>query len=134
MLTVTDNQVRSLRKRQAVDSYIARIRAGAYWGIRTDIAKYHAQGALPAPFAKTIQLANLGTNLSKTPARTQEQLINWGYAVCDAAMRKYVLKDGPVQPAVFHYPNRAEADAHAAQLASKNGVHHFVEPAKVPME
>jgi hypothetical protein len=36
--------------------------------------------------------------------------------------------------AVFPYPNRAEADAHAAQLASKNGVHHFVEPAKVPME
>ncbi|MBI1852005.1 MAG: hypothetical protein HYR85_16830 [Planctomycetes bacterium] len=35
---------------------------------------------------------------------------------------------------VFPYPNRAEADAHAATLAAKNGVHHFVEAAKVPME
>jgi NTE family protein len=103
VLTVTDNQVRSLRKRQAVDSYIAKIRAGAYWGIRTDIAKYQAPGALPAPFTETIQLANLGTNLSKTAALTQEQLINWGYAVCDAAMRKYVV-DGPAPPPHFPYP------------------------------
>lgn len=36
--------------------------------------------------------------------------------------------------AVFAYPDREKANATAAQLIAKNGVHHFVESAKVPME
>ena len=33
----------------------------------------------------------------------QERLINWGYAVCDAAVRKYVDPSQPA-PAAFPYP------------------------------
>lgn len=32
----------------------------------------------------------------------QERLINWGYAVCDAALRKHV--DTTIQQGVFPYP------------------------------
>ncbi len=103
VLDVTDNQVRSLRKRQAVESYIAKIRDGAYWGIRTDITKYGADGSLPAPFDETIRLANLGTRFSRMPLLTQQRLMNWGYAVCDAAIRKHV-KDAP-PPNGFPYPS-----------------------------
>jgi NTE family protein len=33
----------------------------------------------------------------------QEQLINWGYAICDAGMRKWVEPDAPA-PTGFPYP------------------------------
>ena len=38
VLNLIDNQVRSLRKRQVIDSFRSGTRKGAYWGIRTDIS------------------------------------------------------------------------------------------------
>jgi NTE family protein len=35
--------------------------------------------------------------------RTQERLINWGYAICDAAMRSHVC-EGPAAAPKFPYP------------------------------
>ncbi len=85
-----DNQVRSLRKRQVIDAFESGIRKGTYWGIRTDIADYGVGDALPCPIEATTALANYPTRLKEVDNRTQEQLINWGYAVCDSAMRRHV--------------------------------------------
>jgi NTE family protein len=71
---IIDNQVRSLRVRQVIGAFEAGDRDGTYWGIRTPIADYHLPDALPC----------------------------WGYAICDAAMRKHVTT-GPVLPATFPY-------------------------------
>jgi len=90
ILDLIDNQVRSLRKRQVIEAYKSRDRQGAYWGIRTNIADYQLADALPCPFARTLELANTPTRLKRMDAELQERLINWGYAVCDAAMRKHV--------------------------------------------
>ena len=49
IIDIIDNQVRSLRKRQVIDSSRRGARTGTYWGIRTDIADYHAADALPCP-------------------------------------------------------------------------------------
>lgn len=103
VLDVIDNQVRSLRKRQLIESYKQGNRKGTYWGIRTDIADYQLADPLPCPHERTLDLAAVPTRLKRLPARTQEQLINWGYAVCDAAVRKHVRPDLPV-PAGFPYP------------------------------
>jgi NTE family protein len=95
--------VRSLRKRQVIDSFVSGTRKGAYWGIRTDIADYQLPDALKCPLDRTTQLAELPTRLKRLDAATQERLINWGYAVCDAALRKHLdARLGP--PAVFPYP------------------------------
>ena len=45
----------------------------------------------------------LATRLAAMPDDTQERLINWGYAVCDAAMRRWVDHSLP-PPAGFPYP------------------------------
>ena len=103
VLDVIDNQVRSLRKRQVVDSLIARTRTGAYWGIRTNIAEYKLADALPSPFDRTMALAELATRLKRLEDDVQKRLINWGYAVCDAALRKHV-KPELNRPAGFPYP------------------------------
>ena len=100
---IIDNQVRSLRKRQVVDAFIAGVRRGAYWGIRTDIADYGLPTALPCPWPATRTLADVKTRLKAMEPVTQERLINWGYAVCDAAMRRHVEPAAPA-PAGFPYP------------------------------
>lgn len=104
ILTLLDNQVRSLRKRQLIDSYKQEVRQGSYWGIRTNIANYQLPDAIDCPFEKTIQLANVATRLKALDATLQEKIINWGYAVCDAAMRKHV--DGTLPaPISLPYPD-----------------------------
>ncbi|MDX6694602.1 MAG: hypothetical protein QOF02_2205 [Blastocatellia bacterium] len=105
VLFIIDNQVRSLRKRQVIASYKLGTRKGTYWGIRSDIAKYAVQGALNCPLEKTIKLANVGTRLQRLEPETQEQLINWGYAICDAGLRRHVDTALP-PPAGFPYPQQ----------------------------
>jgi NTE family protein len=97
-----DNQVRSLRKRQLIDSYERTERQGCYWGIRTNISDYRLADALPCPHDKTLKLASIQTRLKRLEAEVQESVINWGYAVCDAAMRRHV--DSSLQaPVNFPY-------------------------------
>jgi NTE family protein len=100
---VMDNQVRSLRKRTLIASYKEKQRNGAYWGIRTDITNYELAATLPSPFEQTKELADISTRLKKIDRTTQERLINWGYAVCDAALRAHVDSNYPV-PVDFPYP------------------------------
>jgi NTE family protein len=100
---VMDNQVRSLRTRQVIASYETGERKGAYWGVRTDIAEYRLADALSCPHQATLKLAEMPTRLAKVEPELQEQIINWGYAVCDAAMRRHV--DSTLPPAHgFPYP------------------------------
>jgi NTE family protein len=89
VMDLIDNQVRSLRKRQLIGSFEAGLRKGAYWGIWTDISDYKLADALPCPLAKTQNIASTSTRLKKLDDDKQEKIINWGYAVCDAAMRSY---------------------------------------------
>jgi len=103
ILSLIDNQVRSLRKRQLIDSYKQGVRKGTYWGIRTNIADYALPDAMNCPFTETLKLANTATRLKALDAVLQEKIINWGYAVCDAGLRKHV--DGTLPPPVgFPYP------------------------------
>ena len=103
VIGITDNQVRSLRKRQLIFSFQNKLRKGTYWGIRTNIADYGLADALPCPFDKTTALAETKTRLKRMEPGVQERLINWGYAVCDAGMRKHV-SPGPHVAPQFPYP------------------------------
>ncbi len=113
---IIDNQVRAQRKRQLIESFTLRTqlrennedprsdafrltsRDGAYWGIRTDITHYALADVLDCPIDKTTRLANTKTRLKRLDARLQERIINWGYAVCDAAVRKHVDSTLPAPP------------------------------------
>jgi NTE family protein len=80
------------------------LREGAYWGIWSDIDDFGLADALDCPPDAIKRLAGVPTRLRKTDRVLQRQLVNWGYSVCDAAMRKHVLAAGTPPPAGFPYP------------------------------
>lgn len=104
VLGVIDQQVRNLRKRQTIESLASGARSGAYWGIRTDIANYGLASPLHCSHKQTLILAGTPTRLKRLDGDLQERLINWGYAVCDAALRAHV--DGGLARGVFPYPDQ----------------------------
>ena len=103
VLQIMDDQVGSLRSRSLVAAYQMQLRKGTYWGIRTDILNYDLPDSLPCPFDQTTALAQTPTRLKAMPAVLQKRLINWGYAVCDAGIRRYVDQKAPA-PKDFPYP------------------------------
>jgi NTE family protein len=106
---VVDNQVRSLRKRQLIASYKSGQRKGTYWSVRSGITDYPAPHTLPCPTDQTMALAEQPTRLAEVSDVTQKRLINWGYAICDAAMRAHVVPAAPA-PATFPYPDAKVGD------------------------
>lgn len=104
VLHVIDNQVRSLRKRQAISSFADGQRQGAYWGIRSHVADYGLADAMDCPAEATQRLADVATRLKATDDAVQERLINWGYAACDTALRAHV--DPTLPRGAFPYPER----------------------------
>lgn len=105
---IIDSQVRSLRKRQLLGSLTApqtdpNRRNGAYWSIRSDVTHYPAASSLPCPIEATSKLAAVPTRLAAIPDGIQERLIDWGYAMCDVALRSHF--DSTLPPATsfpFH--------------------------------
>jgi NTE family protein len=91
VLGVIDNQVRSLRKRQVVEAFKDKtdVHDGAYWSIGGNITEYPADGKLNCPIERTLELAATPTRLKRLDDRRQEQIINWGYAITDAALRGF---------------------------------------------
>jgi len=69
---------------------------------RSDLKNYQVPGALPCPEERTLVIANVATRLKGLEPVLQERLINWGYAICDAAMRKWVDSTLP-KPEGFPY-------------------------------
>ena len=89
-------QTLALRKRRLVDDFKSNTRAGAYWGIATHIRDYDLDGkGYPSPLVAdgetTRSLSRMRTRLNRFSDSEQELLINWGYALADAAMRRHVL-------------------------------------------
>jgi NTE family protein len=86
-----DNQVRSLRKRHLIESYKRGDHNGTYWGIRTNFADYNLDhDPLNCAAHNPIPLAEIPTRLEKMPLSRQNNLMNWGYAICDAALRAHI--------------------------------------------
>ena len=103
VLKVIDNQVRELRKRQAVGSYRAGLRAGTYWGIRSAVADYGLEDPLPFDAGEAGELAATPTRLRALAPAVQERLIDWGYVICDTALRRWQPALGGARPVLLPY-------------------------------
>ena len=123
VLQLTDNQVRSLRKREVIKEFIADAQSristdadsaeprGTYWGMTTNISDYGLSDTLPCPSDLTSELAQIRTSLSALEPQVQEKIIDWGYAVCDAAMRRYI-DPSLASPHGFPFPSVWPSSSH----------------------
>lgn len=98
-------QTRALRRRMLIGDLQENRYTGAYWGIHTRIGEYSAAPPLCVDGEATQSLATISTRLKALDARTQERLINWGYALADAAIRTHV--DTSIPRGAFPYPANA---------------------------
>ncbi|MEO6093959.1 MAG: patatin-like phospholipase family protein [Novosphingobium sp.] len=88
-LDIATDQSRGLRKRALIEDYKQGKRGGTYWGIDTDIANYDLGDALHCKPERVAPLAAIRTRLNRFNQQEQGELINWGYALADAAIRKH---------------------------------------------
>jgi NTE family protein len=108
VLNIIHNQVAALRKRQVIAAFKNPDdeHNGAYWGINSHAADYGLSDVLPCPEERTVELAETPTRLKRLDPERQKRLINWGYAICDAALRKHVNTELSA-PTDFPYPSTA---------------------------
>jgi NTE family protein len=101
VLDIVSEQTRALRRRALMRDFQQTQeegrseprppkRKGTYWGVRTRIGAYGVANALTADNDTTRALQSIRTRLNEFKPAEQGQLINWGYALADAAMRKWV--------------------------------------------
>ena len=108
VLDIIYNQVTSVRVRQLIEVLKADAsnplhRRGAYWGIGGDAQSFGLSDALPAPYGRTRELAETPTRLARLDPAWQERLINWGYAACDTAVRRWFPGQGSFTPPAYPY-------------------------------
>ena len=92
VIEIIDNQVRSLHRRMLMDLYQRGERQGAFWDMRMDVANqthFSAPGIQRVDYRTIEELAGVSTRLKRIPPSLQERLVNWGYAVADAALRSH---------------------------------------------
>jgi NTE family protein len=107
IMDIQTDQTRALRKRWLLSDFRQGLRSGTYWGIRTSIGEYTAPGMTPIVMDSdlTRSLASIRTHLDPFSPQEQGHLINWGYALTDAAVRRWLpnLGNTPgVQPIETH--------------------------------
>ena len=88
--SVIDHQVRNLRKRMLVEGYKRGDFTGAYWGIRSDSARYPVAGPTPFPQERARQLAAIPTRLTGLREEDVDDLLAWGDSICGTALRSWV--------------------------------------------
>jgi NTE family protein len=102
---IINNQVGSLRKRQLIGAFQLGLRKGTYWGIRSDIADYNLPSAISWPHNQTLALADTPTRLAEMNTGLRQTLVNWGYAIGDAAMRKHVCGEAAAPTPQLPFPS-----------------------------
>lgn len=109
-------QLESIRKRQLIAAYKDRsggelARSGTYWGVGSAIAAYDLPDAIAFADVHAKKLAATSTRLQELGERHQQGLVDWGYAICDTAMRRWVMPDAP-RPTKLPY---SALDAYASK-------------------
>ena len=109
-ISIVTEQTRALRKRWLISDLQHDLVRGTYWGIGTHVHDYQleAHGCEPPLIndnTMTRLLSQIRTRLNRFSDVEQERLINWGYTLADAAMRRHVL-DKRIKPGKLPYPGR----------------------------
>lgn len=104
-LNMTMDQVRSVRLRYLFDMVKQRGDTVSYWGIGQKPDKLPLSPSLNVSPDTALKLSRTRTRLNRFTDEEQEQLINWGYAVCDVATQRFQSDASPAPK--FPHPERS---------------------------
>ncbi|MBN1419982.1 MAG: patatin-like phospholipase family protein [Planctomycetes bacterium] len=99
---LTIEQDRDLRRRVLYEAFKTGETLGTYWLISWPIDKFRAEKRLHVGARWPGRLASIRTRLNPFSEEEQRRLVNWGYALADAAVRRRVEDSGI--PAAWPYP------------------------------
>ena len=103
-LDIAIYQSEPMRRRMLIKGFADGLRKGAYWSIDAPMTDwYSAEGMLPCDRNLITALARMRTRLNRFSDAEQSLLINWGYAVSDAAIRFHLLKSGQLKKPIWPY-------------------------------
>jgi len=105
-IDIAGEQARALRKRRLVEDFRSGRADGTYWGIATQIADYGLTDAIARDGEASRALAGMRTRLNAFSEEEQCRLVNWGYALADAAVRRHLPGPGR-RPGTQPYPRFA---------------------------
>jgi len=88
--SLTIEQDRDLRRRILIGDFKSGERRGTYWLISWPLDNFRVTGGLPVESGWAKKLADIRTRLDPFSDQEQGWLINWGYALADAAVRDWV--------------------------------------------
>jgi len=103
-ILIANGAADSLRKRQIISGFLTAAHGGTYWSIATSPEAYGLPNALPCPRAVVDRLSAVRTRLNRFSAQEQKELINFGYVMADAAIRRHLIPGLP-PPASLPYPD-----------------------------
>lgn len=110
---IITEQTRALRKRALITKYlpVGKTRShaefgGTFWSVSTEIDNYQLDDAMVRDNKMTAALRNIRTRLNSFSTEEQGNLINWGYALADAALRRWYFLEAK-NPGVWPLPEYA---------------------------
>ena len=83
------NQALAQRKSELIAAFRRKAIQGTYWGITTDIDKYNTNPSFYKMNEQAQSQSRIRTRLNAFTRLEQNGLVNWGYALSDAAIRTY---------------------------------------------
>lgn len=102
--SVAMEQVKALRKRWLIASFIAGDLAGAYWGVGSTASHYGVASGYSESLASDV-IARIRTDLNPFAVAEQAILENHGYALADAAIRTHASALIEAGAAPYRVPN-----------------------------
>lgn len=106
--SIIDSEVGKMRRRMLLTAFQSndpvQKRNGAFWSMHTDIASFELADSLKYDAGRARELAEEPTRLKDMSATTKRRLINYGFALSDAGLRRYVVPGAPA-PTGYPYPN-----------------------------
>lgn len=103
-VAVIDQQLRNLRRRQVIEAYTSQKKKGAYWSIKSVLENTRYE--LRFDRKRASELEAIATRFAKLDEATRHDLVNLGYAVCDAVLAKDFNGKSSLQAFAFPFPER----------------------------
>lgn len=92
-LNLSETQLLNLHRRQILDAFRTGQKLGAYWSVHSILSEVTDAKTVPPELSNAHELAQIPTRFAALSDSVQERLINWGYAVCAAALRKHMREE-----------------------------------------